>query len=247
MDYRLTDEWADPPGIADRHHTETLVRLPRGFLCYRPPAGAPAVGSLPARQTGHVTFASFNNLAKVTPEVVRLWAAVLRAVPGSRLICKAQRLEDASIRRRYAELFAAQGIARERVELLGRLESETEHLALYGRVDIGLDTFPYNGTTTTCEALWMGVPVVVLEGGRHAARVGLSIMRQLGLDRCVARDKDEFVSVAAALASDPDGLAALRAGLRTRMAASPLCDAAAFARDVEDAYRHVWRDWCARR
>ena len=245
MNYRLTDQWADPVGSTDRYHTETLVRLPNGFLCYRPPADAPAVTPLPAERAGHITFGSFNNLAKVTPEVVSLWAAVLKAVPGSCLICKAQRLEDASIRQRYAELFTAQGIASERIELVGRLASSVEHLALYGRVDIGLDTFPYNGTTTTCEALWMGVPVVVLEGDRHLARVGLSILHQPGLDRCIARDRQDFVSIATELAGNPDDLADLRTGLRSRMAASPLCDATAFTRAVEAAYRQMWEDWCA--
>ncbi|MFQ5643503.1 MAG: tetratricopeptide repeat protein [Thiogranum sp.] len=245
MDYRLTDAWADPVGIADCYHTEKLVRLPHGFLCYRPLVDAPAVSGLPARRAGHITFGSFNNLAKVTPEVVSLWADVLKAVPDSRLICKAQRLGDASIRRYYADLFAAQGIARERVELVGRLESSAEHLALYGRVDIGLDTFPYNGTTTTCEALWMGVPVVVLEGGCHLARVGLSILHQLGLEQCIARDKDDFISVAAGLGRNLDDLAGLRAALRSRMPDSPLCDATAFTRDIENAFRQMWKDWCA--
>lgn len=245
MDYRLTDEWADPVGIADRCHTEKLVRLPHGFLCYSPAVDAPAVSSLPARRAGHITFGSFNNLAKVTPEVVSLWATVLKAVPDSRLICKAQRLEDTSIRERYANLFAVQGIAPERVELVGQLESIVEHLDLYGRVDIGLDTFPYNGTTTTCEALWMGVPVVVLEGDRHLARVGLSILHQLGLDQCIARDKEDFVSIATGLASGLNDLASMRAGLRSRMSESPLCDAAAFTRDIETVYRQLWKDWCA--
>lgn len=244
MNYRLTDEWADPVGISDRYHTEKLVRLPRGFLCYRPSVDTLAVSSLPARRAGHITFGSFNNLAKVTPEVISVWAAVLKAVPDSRLICKAKRLRDASIRRRYADLFAAQDIAQERVELVGWLESSAEHLDLYGRVDIGLDTFPYNGTTTTCEALWMGVPVVVLEGDRHLARVGFSILHQLGLDQCIARDKEDFVSIAAGLAHNQADLASLRAELRSRMSESSLCDATAFTRDIENVYRQLWKDWC---
>ena len=246
MDYRLTDARADPPGLSEHCHSETLVRLPRGFLCYRPPEEAPAVASLPLERCGRLTFGSFNDLAKVTPAVVALWARVLRAVPGSRLLCKARRLADPSIRRRYLQLFAAHGIGAERLELLGPVVSTAAHLALYGRVDIALDTFPYNGTTTTCEALWMGVPVLTLEGDRHLARVGLSILHQLGLEEWVARDDDDFVALASRLAADPVRLAAVRAALRARLAASPLCDATTFTRDLETVYRRLWSDWCER-
>jgi predicted O-linked N-acetylglucosamine transferase (SPINDLY family) len=241
MQYRLTDAWADPPGETDRYHTERLVRLPHGFLCYRPPADAPAITPLPALENGYITFGSFNNLAKVTPAVVGLWSRLLRAVPGSRLLCKAQRLSDRSIRRRYMALFEAHGIALENVELLGQVESFAAHLGLYGRVDIGLDTFPYNGTTTTCEALWMGVPVVVLQGDRHLARVGASLLQQVGLQEYIARDREEYLGMVIDLARDPARLAALRYALRDRVGRSLLCDPVAFARDVEAAYLDCWK------
>lgn len=192
VDYRLTDSIADPEGVSDAFHTEHLLRLPHGFLCYRPIADAPAVNSLPATRNGHITFGSFNNHAKITPAVVRVWSAILKAVPDSRLVCKAQRFSDASTRQRYAGLFAAHGVHEGRVELLGQLASETEHLSLYGNIDIGLDTFPYNGTTTTCEALWMGVPVITLSGDRHLSRVGQSILTRVGLADYVAGTADDY-------------------------------------------------------
>lgn len=241
MDYRLTDAWADPPGETDAYYTERLVRLPRGFLCYTPPADAPPVGEIPSSRAGRVTFGSFNNLAKMTPEVVRLWARILRAVPDARLVLKNRALTDAATRERYAALFEAAGVARDRLDLRAWADSRAGHLAAYGGVDVALDTFPYNGTTTTCEALWMGVPVVTLAGDRHAGRVGLSLLHQVGLDAHVARDEDDYVAIAAALAGDAAARAALRAALRERMRASPLCDGGAFARDVEAAYRRMWQ------
>mgnify|MGYP001820358724 CR=1 FL=1 len=243
MQYRFTDKWADPPGEADDFHTEKLVRLPHGFLCYRPPDDAPEVATLPALESGQITFGSFNNLVKVTPAVVRFWSGLLKAVPESRLICKAERLSDTSICQRYMELFKAHDIPADRVELLGQVNSVAEHLDLYRRIDIGLDTFPYNGTTTTCEALWMGVPVIVLEGDRHMARVGVSVLQHAGLERFIARDSNEYISIVADLAQDLGRLAVLRAGLRNRLEQSPLCDATAFARDVESAYRDFWEAW----
>jgi len=243
MQYRFTDEWADPQGEADDFHVEKLVRLPRGFLCYRPPDDAPVVAGLPALESGYITFGSFNNLAKVTPAVVRFWSELLQAVPNSRLICKAERLSDTSIRQRYMELFEAHDIPVERVELLGQVNSTAGHLGLYSRVDIGLDTFPYNGTATTLEALWMGVPVVVLEGDRHMARVGVSILQQAGLQEFIARDSSEYISIVVGLVHDLERLAALRADLRTRIEQSSLCAATDFTRDVESAYRGLWEAW----
>ena len=245
MNYRLTDAWADPPGLTERYHSETLVRVPGGFLCYQPDAGCPPVAALPAPGIGHVTFGSFNNLTKVTPEVVALWAKVLHAVPHSRLILKSKALSDEGMCERYYGLFAAQGIDRDRLDFMGRLASLEEHLAIYGQVDIGLDPFPYNGTTTTCEALWMGVPVITLAGHAHAGRVGVSLMSQLGLDDYIAEDMGDYVARAVRLASDLDALAELRAGLRTRMQGSALCDGPGFTRKLEEAYRGMWRTWCA--
>lgn len=244
VDYRVTDAVADPPGTADATHTETLVRLPHGFLCYRPPEYSPAVAPLPARGAGRITFASFNNLAKVTPDVVRLWARLVAAVPGSRLLLKARQLADPDTAERFSTLFEAAGLGADRLELAPWIVAAEAHLALYDRVDIALDPFPYNGTTTTCEALWMGVPVVALRGDRHAGRVGASLLTAAGLETLIAETPEDYVARAASLAGDLDALAVLRAGLRERLAASPLTDAAGFAKSMEAAYRVMWRRWC---
>jgi predicted O-linked N-acetylglucosamine transferase (SPINDLY family) len=241
MDYRLTDAIADPPEESPRLHSERLEYLPDGFLCYRPPASAPPVGPLPALAAGHVTFGSFNNLAKVTPQVVAVWAAILRGVPGSRLLLKFGAFGDADTRQRYEDLFAAAGIPADRLDLVPQIHGAAAHLAQYHRLDLALDPFPYNGTTTSCEALWMGVPVLTLAGRRHAGRVGVSLLSRLGLEALVAADEADYVAAAIRLAGDLPGLAALRAGLRARLEQAPLCNAAGFARAIEAAYRRMWR------
>ena len=246
MDYRLTDEWADPPG-QEAFHTERLVRLPHGFLCYRPPDDAPEVALLPAQTAGYVTFGSFNMLPKTTPQVIALWARLLQTLPNARLVLKNKSLRDPGTAERCAALFAAQGIDSRRLELIGWLPSRQEHLGLYSRIDIGLDTFPYNGATTTCEALWMGVPVITLAGDRHAGRVGVSLLSRLGLSEFIADTPEDYVARAVALAQDRDALARLRAGLRERMAQSSLCDARAFTRALEEVYRACWHAWCGDR
>ncbi len=245
MDYRVTDAVADPQGDADRVHSETLVRLACGFLCYAPPGDAPEPGPPPADRCGFVTFASFNSLAKVTPQAASNWARVLKAVPDARLIIKGSPFSDPGTSRRYMAHFAAEGIDEGRIELLAQLPSRQAYLALYHRADIVLDSFPYNGGTTTCEALWMGVPVVTLAGDRHVSRMSASILGRVGADDLVAHSEDEYVAIAARLARDRSRLGDLRAGLRATMAASPLCDGPAFARAMETAYRDMWRRWCA--
>jgi predicted O-linked N-acetylglucosamine transferase (SPINDLY family) len=193
-----------------------------------------------------VTFGSFNNLAKVSDRTLALWSRVLAALPGARLLLKSRPLADAGIRAQLLARLTAHGIAADAVELRGRIEDPNDHLRLYDRVDIALDTTPYNGTTTTCEALWMGVPVIVLRGDRHAARVGASLLTHAGLPELIAEDGADFVARAVALAHDRERLRAYHAGLRARLAASALCDAAGFARQVEAAYRQMWREYVAR-
>jgi len=245
IDYRLTDALADPAG-QEQFHTEELWRLPGCFLCYRPLADAPSVTALPAKKAGFVTFGSFNNLAKINPGVVRLWSKILHEVPHSRLLVKNLSLTDPATRERYQAMFHEHGIPAERVELVGHVVSREAHLGLYGRIDIALDTFPYNGTTTTCEALWMGVPVITLAGKTHAGRVGLSLLTALDLNEHIADGPQEYVARATTLANDRERLVHLRTTLRERMQASPLCDAPAFARKVEAAYREMWREWCTK-
>jgi protein O-GlcNAc transferase len=247
VDYRITDAWADPPGQTEAWHTEELVRLEHGFLCYTPSVAAPEVGPPPHRETGSVTFGSFNNMAKFNAGVAALWAAVLKAVPGSRLIMKFKTLSDPEVRQTVIDAFGANGVSSDRLSLRGFLPSFADHFALYNRIDIALDTIPYNGTTTTCEALWMGVPVIALAGRTHAARVGVSILTGLGLSGLVAQNSEDYVQIAAALTRDYRRLGALRKGLRLRMQASFLMDGPGFARRLENAYRVMWHRWCASR
>jgi len=243
MDYRLTDNWADP-WFGDEQSRETLLRLPGGFLCFQPPSYAPEVGPLPAEQNGYVTFGSFNSLAKVNAEVIRLWAALLDLVPQSRLLLKAGALRDAAVRDRLQEMFAERGLSSARVELIGQVQDFAEHLDLYNQIDIGLDTFPYAGTTTTCEALWMGVPVVSLSGKTHVSRVGVSLLSQLGLNDLATDAEEDYLQIAGQLANDLPRLAQLRSGLRTAMAGSSLCDAAGFTQRLKTVYRTIWQQWC---
>ena len=236
MDYRLTDAIADPPGLTDPFHVERLVRLADGFLCYRPPAGAPDVAPPPVGAHGFVTFGSFNHPAKLSDATVRVWGQVLDRVPDSRLLLKSKAFEDDSTRRHHQDRFAAVGVALDRLELVGHIDDPQGHLAAYDRIDVALDPFPYNGTTTTCEALWMGVPVVTLAGERHAGRVGASLLHRVGLERLVADDRDAYVAVAADLAADRALMATLRTGMRDRLARSPLLDGVGFARSIEAVF-----------
>jgi len=244
MDYRLTDAWSDPEG-EEAFYAERLVRLPDGFLCYRPPADSPEVAPPPALAEGHVTFGSFNNLAKVNPGVVALWSQLLTKVGDARLIIKTASLDDPATCERYYRMFEERGIARGRIDLLGHVPALTGHLGQYARLDIALDTFPYNGTTTTCEALWMGVPVVTLAGRQHAGRVGVSLLNNAGVAEWIAASPEQYIALAVQLAADIQGLVTVRANLRQRLAGSRLCDGKLFARTVEAAYREMWRSWCA--
>jgi protein O-GlcNAc transferase len=244
MDYRLTDAWADPPGTTEKLHTETLVRLPGCFLGYHPSEEAPDVGPLPMLSTGTITFGSFNNLAKTTPAVIQLWARILNAVPGSRLLLKSRATGDPDVRQRLQGLFAGYGIEAGRIVFRDSMPSFKRHMATYNQVDIALDTFPYNGTTTTCEALWMGVPVITLAGQVHAARVGVSLLTDVGMENFIARDAEDYVALAVQLAHQPDRLAALRKQLRERLHHAPLCNASGFARNLEAVLSDLWARWC---
>lgn len=243
MDYRLTDAHAEPPGMSERYYTERLVRLPHSLWCYQPFADMPEVASLPALTNGHLTFGSFNNFAKIGPRVIDLWAQVLAAVPDSRLIMIC--VPEGETQQRLIAQFAARGVAADRLTLHGRLP-RGDYLALHQRVDVALDPFPCNGGTTTCDALWMGLPVIALIGDTFLSRAGLSLLAAAGLREFAAATPRDYLAVAVNLAGRIDALAALRVGLRERLCRSPLMDAPAFAHDVEAAYRGMWRQWCAR-
>jgi len=234
IDARFTDDLADPPGAADRWHAERLVRLPGGFLCYEAPADAPGVAARDARP---VTLGSFNNISKITPETVAAWSRILESLPGSRLVLKGQLLVHEAARATLTAAFAAAGVEATRIELRPWLPRGSQPLAAYRDIDVALDTFPYNGTTTTFEALWMGVPVVTLRGQRHAARVGASILTHLGRPEWIAEDVDGYVATALGLAADLEALAVRRRALRDELRRSGLCAAPAFARRFEAACR----------
>lgn len=242
MDYRLTDGLADPEETTDHLYTERLVRLPVSFLCYQPPCSAPPVSIAPFETNGYITFGCFNYATKVTSVVIALWAEILIAVPNSKLILKARQFQDIATRQRYLDLFNIHGISSARLELIGQLHEKQDHLSAYNRVDIALDPFPYNGTTTTCEALWMGVPVVTLVGEVHAARVGASLLHTVSLDELVAETPGAYLAKTVGLANNLPKLFQLRKSLRDRVAASPLCDSQRFARDVEYAYASMWKN-----
>jgi predicted O-linked N-acetylglucosamine transferase (SPINDLY family) len=242
MDYRLTDAYADPPGLTDRYYTERLVRLPTTFFVYRPSADACDVSPLPAHERGYVTFGSFNNFAKVTRAVLAAWAEILAAVPHSRLVVLATMTP--SLERHVRDALAGRGIEQARLKLVNHLP-RPDYFRLIAGVDVALDPFPFQGHTTTCDCIWQGVPVVTLLGRSYASRFGASGLHTLGLDELVADSPEAYRRIAIDLAGDLDRLSHLRATLRQRMTASPLLDFSGFTRNVEAAYRRMWRDYCA--
>ncbi len=244
MDYRFVDAITDPVGEAEAFHTEQLVRYSSTAWSYQAPEDTPEPAPPPSSAGAPITFGCFNNFSKVSDSTLRGWARILASAPGSRLLLKGHGLTEpalaAAVRSRLAQL----GVGAERVELHGWTPSTAAHLALYARVDVALDTFPYHGTTTTCEALWMGLPVVTLAGGRHASRVGVSLLHAIGRPEWVARDWDEYVAIAVKLAQDPAGLTKVRQSLRAEMLASPLLDHAGQAARFGAALRECWKTWC---
>ncbi len=251
IDARMVDSHTDPAPHADALASERLVRLDPCFLCYTPPADAPPVAPLPAGKSADapITFGSFNLLGKVSAPVRQTWAELLARVPNSRLLLKDSCFGHAQGRERYLALLSQSGIDPNRVELIGKTRTRADHLALYSRIDIALDPFPYCGTTTTCEAMFMGVPVVTLappppQGG-HAERVGASLLANVGCNAWISPDREAYVRLAATMAADRHGMARVRDMLRLRLLASPLCDAQAFVNRWELALRGLWLRWCA--
>ena len=237
IDYRFTDLIADPIGEADELHSETLVRLANGFQCYKGNEAVHSNNELPFKRQGHITLGSFNALIKLTPEVIKVWSNILHALPKSCLVLKAKQLQHHASY--YTECFKQEGIAEDRIKLYGLLPSMEDHLELYNAIDIGLDPFPFNGATTTCEALWMGVPVITLLGDRHAGRVGASILTNVGLTDFIAQDIDGYIQLVVEMAAKTNYLQEIRKGLRERMQRAPLCDGRSFASDVESAYQEM--------
>ena len=242
MDWFLTDGRETPDGF-ETFYSERLLRLPDGYVCYSPPTYAPDVAPAPAIRSGVVTFGCFNNLAKVTPATIATWAGILRAVEDSRFVMKCHQMTDPATRAAFIDAFAAHGIAPERIDPRGG-SPHRELLRQYGDIDIVLDPFPYTGGLTTCEALWMGVPVITMPGEIFASRHSTSHLANVGLNDWIAPDRAAYHAMAIARAGDLPTLAQVRAALRPRMKASPLCNGPRFGRHLGAALRHVWRDWC---
>ena len=240
IDYRLTDPHLDPPGGHDDFYTEQSVRLPYSFWCYRPHDDVP-VNPLPALAAGHVTFGYLGAFSKINAPTLDLWSSVLAAVPNSKMILMAR---PGSPRTRTLEYFAGRGIAPARIEFVD-YRPRRPYLETYHRVDIVLDSYPYNGHTTNLDALYMGVPVVTLYGQTAVSRAGLSQLTNLGLGPLATDDPARFMQIATGLASDLNTLSSLRATLRERMQGSPLTDAKAYTRAIESAYRGMWQRFCA--
>ncbi|WP_339907559.1 tetratricopeptide repeat protein [Symmachiella dynata] len=243
VDYRLTDAVADPAGEPVTH-TEQLIRLQHGLLCFQPPAAAPPVAEAPLLRNGWITFGSFNNPAKINAKTVELWADVLKNVPTSRFLLKYPTFNDSETADYYRELFARHGIAPSRLDIRGGKLPFDEHLAVYGEIDIMLDSLPYTGSTTTCESLWMGVPVLTLCGGSFVQRISASILTQLNMPELITATAAEFVSRAIQLAAATEDLSRIRQAIREEMRASPLCDADGYTRELETVYRRAWQRWC---
>ncbi|HEY3275872.1 MAG TPA: hypothetical protein VGJ94_04570, partial [Syntrophorhabdaceae bacterium] len=242
MDYIIADRHEIPEG-SERFYTERVIRMNDSFVCYEPPPYAPPVSGLPALTRHYVTFGCFNLLCKISEQVIDVWAEILTRLPGSRLLLKTKELSCKSTGERYLSLFSQRGIDSGRIELLGRTPHR-EHMESYGRVDIALDTFPFSGSTTTLESLWMGVPVVTLPHETFAGRHSLSFLSTAGLPEMAAADKAGYVQIALDLAGDLPRLAAMRSSLRQRFASSPLCDGNTFARYLMKELRIIWSEWC---
>jgi len=246
VDYRISDAFADPPGDADRFHTEKLLRLPHSQWCYRPPvpveSGASPAAAPPCTRNGFFTFGSFNQAAKLSPTSRRLWAEILKRTPGSKLLVVG--VPPGPATQMLIEEFSGHGIDPSRVAIEPRRQLE-DYFKTLRSVDVALDTLPYSGGTTTCDTLWMGTPVLTLPGSRSVSRSACSILGTLGMREWMATSPEDYIAKAVRAASDTGWLSEQRRALRERMRASPLMDEARFARDIEALYRQMWRTWCA--
>ncbi|MRR53855.1 MAG: tetratricopeptide repeat protein [Deltaproteobacteria bacterium] len=241
MDYLISDPRETPEGT-DHWYREAVLRLPDCYVCYAPPEYAPSVAPLPARKNGFITFGCFNNLAKINRPVIDLWIRILQEIPSARLVLATKALGDPAVSARFRKIFADGGVAG-RVDFSGPVP-HPELLARYGEIDLALDPFPYSGGLTTLEGLWMGVPALTLGGDRFASRHSLSHLTAAGLPEFIVTDKSAYLAKAVSLAHDLAHLENIRLGLRERMQSSPLCDAVRFTRNLEEAFRTMWRRWC---
>jgi predicted O-linked N-acetylglucosamine transferase (SPINDLY family) len=244
MDYLLADAGVIPTDTSQRF-SEKVLRLQGSYLCYVAPEYAHEVAPPPCVANGHITFGCFNNLSKVTEPILVLWVEILQRVKNSRFILKSKQLADPIVQKRYRDWFSAQGVSSERITLDDRYMDHAGLLGYYGELDIALDTHPYSGVTTTCEALWMGVPVVTLAGEQFISRNSAALLTSVGLTELIADSPQQYVEKSVALAADTEYLMQLRKDLRERFKASPLGNAPLFVKNLEEVYRSLWANWCA--
>lgn len=241
MDYRMVDAITDPVGVSDHLCSEELIRIDGGFLCYQGDTDFVPDYQLPAHRNGFITFGSFNNFTKISGSAISAWSKILGSVDNSILLLKSRQLADDGLKKSLLKQFSENGIDKSRLKLIASTDSFASHMKLYNEIDIALDTFPYNGTTTTCEALWMSVPVLTFSGSTHAGRVSASILSQLGLQVLVSEDCESYIDNAVRLANDTESLEALRQDIRPRMENSSLTDGAFFADKLENIYRSLMK------
>jgi len=244
IDYRIVDEVSDPTPDADKLATETLIRLPGSFLCYQPLADWLDLPFKQELSPDKIVFGTFNEAPKFSPSVVRLWCEILRRIPEAELVFKCRPFGEDKTREFMMDHFREHGVDESRVRMIGFIPSSSSHLGTYNEMDIALDPFPYNGTTTSCEALWMGVPFITREGDRHCARVGMSLLKSVGLDEWIAKSDEEYVEKAVFFAQNRDRLLGIKLNLRQQMKDSALCDSNAFSRHFCHALREMWVTWC---
>jgi len=239
IDYRITDQWADPPG-AGKYYTEKLVRMPNCFLCYQPDPQAPQVNELPAKRRGWISFGSFNRIPKLNDNILLIWANVLKGLDKSRLFLKTKTFNDSEIQKRIKRFFENEGIETNRLILMGHSLTREQHFQMYNQMDIALDPYPYHGTTTTCEALWMGVPVITLEGQAHVSRASVSILNSIGLQDCIAKTPEDYIDKAIQMGRDLSFLSMIRQRLRSIVRSSALCQLPNYVYDLEQKYQWMW-------
>ena len=247
MDYRIVDSVTDPEPWADELASEHLYRLPSPFLCYSPYKDWADIKVEPQTQPDRIVFGTFNEAPKFSPSVVRLWCEILRRIPQAELVIKCRPFGEEKTKEFVMGYLKKYGIEEDRVKLMGFIQNQANHLATYNVMDVALDPFPYNGTTTSCEALWMGVPMITREGDRHCARVGMSLLKAIGLEDWIAYSDEEYVAKAVEVANNREQLAEIKRTLRQRMQNSPLCDQVGFARKFEAALREMWQSWCEKK
>ena len=245
MDYRITDEHADPTGLTEHIHTEKLIRIKPSFLCYQPPKHDINIEKeIPSSKNNYITFGSFNNLNKLSSTTIELWSIILKSVPNSKLALKSSQTLAGLLKEHIVAQFQTHGVSMDRLHIYNYDSRQTEHLEKYNNIDICLDTYPYNGTTTTFEALWMGIPVITLTGNAHPNRVGNSILQNLELPELIANSPQEYFDIAVELANSKEKIQEYKNHLKDKLMSSVLTDEAQFANNFDELMKDVWRQYC---